>query len=353
MSASGQHEAVKRHRLPEDPGDAGDASWFDRLNAFEQDETQRQARFKRDHWPELADGEWAGRRGYTYPHILPEGHEHLNLYPATRDAVLSYLKENDIEAHREFANLRSSQVCCLNFLFPLRLATEKAAIALRPLLPGVIVVARIEFEYTGPEAATRWLGEPPGGKRGANRTSADGAFWWRDTHGRRLTLVEWKYTERGFGTCGGFASRGNVDKQGCHQWPGGTTPKCYLKSGDSERTQRHYWEHLTDAGITLAAHQGRACPFRGPFYQLLRLHLLAAFLRQQGEAERVDVAVIHFDGNPSLRESRDGDVIRAWQGLLTDPDHIRACTTEELAGALRGSGALPSLAEYLGERYGV
>ncbi len=350
--------SVIHHRLPSDSPDLGDETWFSRLNAFERAETARQAQFKRRHWPNVPDGERAGPRDtvHRYPYVLPHDHAYETLWPEIREPVQTYFRACDIALHREAANLRSSQICCLNFLFPLKANLDQAAQALAPLLSGVSQVTSIEFEYTGPEAATQWLGEPPGGRRGANRTSADAAFWWRDTHGRRLTLVEWKYTERQFGTCGGFASRGNVDKRDCHQWPGGTTPterNCYLESGGSDRVQRHYWEHLTDAGITLATYQGRVCPFRGAFYQLLRLHLLAAFLSQQRGVERVDVAVVHFRGNTSLRQSRDGDVIRAWQGLLADPDHIRACAAEELAGALRGSGALPSLAEYLGERYGV
>jgi hypothetical protein len=343
----------------------GDVTWFDRLNPFEQDETRRQARFKRDHWPELPDGSWAGRPGYTYPHILPEGHEQLNLYPATSDAVVSYLKDSDIQAHREFANLRSSQVCCLNFLFLFRAEPKKAAVALRPILPGVRAVNRIEFEYTGPDddGATRWLGEPPGGRRGQNRTSADAAVWWTGGEGgSRLTLIEWKYTERQFGTCGGFASEGNKQKERCEEWSGHSfspARDCYLARGDTSRNRRRYWTHLSDAGITLDAYNGAPCPFIGSFYQLMRLHLLAAYLVQERVASKVDVAAIHFGRNASLGTAPPelrglgADVQSAWQGLLVRPHEFRVSHAESLAAAIRHSGANPELSAYLGERYGV
>ena len=365
MSASGQHEAVRRHRLPEDPADAGDATWFDRLNAFEQAETRRQVQFKRDHYPQLPDGQWAGRRGYTYPHILPEGHEHLNLYPQTRDTLAAYLKDCDIEAHREFANLRSSQVCCLNFLFPLRGEPAKARAALRSVVPGVTDVNCIEFEYTGPDGdgATCWLGEPPGGKRGQNRTSADAAIWWTDAKGRsRLTLIEWKYTERQFGACGGFASKGNKQKEKCRPWTRDTfSPRqdCYLARGDTSRNRRQYWTHLDDAGITLEAYNGAPCPFIGPFYQLVRLHLLAAYLAQKQVASKVDVVAIHFGQNESLeappRELRHlgADMQSAWRQLLVRPDDFRVCHAEDLAAAILESSVETELSDYLKERYGV
>jgi len=355
-------EEVKRHRLIGDPEGMGDAAWFGRLNAFEQEETRRQAQFKRDHWPELHDGSWAGRPGYTYPHILPEGQDHLNLYAGTRDAVLSYLKEKDIAAHREFANLRSSQVCCLNFLFPWRTRLDAAAVALRPLLPDVVKVEKIEFEYTGPDGATDWLGEPPGGKRGQNRTSADAAVWWADTEGHsRLTLIEWKYTERQFGTCGGFASDGNKRKDRCRQRAEGAEPpwKCYLVSGDCSRTTREYWKRLGAAGIDLLPYEGDLCPFAGPFYQLMRLHLLAAYCAQQDAAREADFAAVHFARNSFLdtppRELRHlgATVAEAWKRLLGRPDDLRVCNAESLATGIRASGAFPDLADYLAKRYGV
>jgi len=330
---------------------------------FDQQETKRQQRVKARCWPGLPDGTW---RGASYRHILPDAHKIENLYPAIRDAVPDYAASRRIELHSEFANLKSSQVCCLNFLFPLRTRREAAAARLHPLLPSVRAVDEIEFEYTGPEddGATAWLGEPPAGKRGQNRTSADAAIWWRDGENqRRLTLVEWKYTESEFGTCGGFASRGNRRRERCLRRAVPPTTygpwHCYLCELPASRGQRRYWEHLDAGGIDLSRHAGDACPFSGPFYQLMRLQLLAAYLRIERVADVVDVAAVHFRANSALEKiplelrPLGGDVSSAWRSLLRCGDGFRVCHADSLAEAIRESQFDQALSQYLQERYGV
>lgn len=234
---------------------------------------------------------------------------------------------------------------------------------MRSLLPGVTTVEQTEFEYTGPEGdgATRWLGEPPGGSRGQNRTSADAAVWWRDGDGsRRITLVEWKYTERQFGTCGGFASRGNDQKATCIQWRRedfDAHRDCYLERGDTSRNQRRYWEHLVEAGILLDSYRGQACPFMGPLYQLMRLHLLAVYVGLVEPRAKTDVAVVYFEGNHSLLAAPpelhglDRDMGLAWRRLLCNPESFRTCSAEGLAAGIREVDS--ALYAYLRERYGV
>ena len=203
---------MKHHALP---GEGEECEWFYRLNPFERQETLRQVAFKRRHWPDIPDGAWSKRPSYTYPHILPEGEIRKGFFPPIAKDVLDYCNSSDIAVHTEALNLRSSQVCCFNVMFPLRQDVGLAKLALADVLPGVRAVTAIEFEYTGPAEATTWLGEPAGGQRGQNRTSIDVAIWWESDTGRYLTLCEWKYTERAYGTCGGYASKGNRDKERC------------------------------------------------------------------------------------------------------------------------------------------
>jgi len=143
---------IKRHVLPGEEG--GETAWFYRQNAFERQEIFRQVAYKRRHWPERADGVWSKRPEYTYPHILPPGKERLAFYDPTADAILSYLRKEDIALHSEALNLKSSQVACLNSLFPLRRDLWLAKFALRGFLSGLREVTGIEFEYTGPRGAT-------------------------------------------------------------------------------------------------------------------------------------------------------------------------------------------------------
>jgi len=205
---------IKRHVLPGEEG--GDTAWFYRQNAFEQQEIFRQVAFKRRRWPELGDGSASKRPTYTYPHILPAGHERLAFYGPLADAILAYLAEEDIALHSEVLNLKSSQAACLNFLFPLRQDLDLAKASLGSFLPGLREVTGIEFEYTGSPEVTQWLGEPRRGKRGQNRTSIDAAVFWVGRSKKRcITLVEWKYTERNFGACSAFQSAPKDDKARC------------------------------------------------------------------------------------------------------------------------------------------
>lgn len=351
---------MTRNTLPNEGGEYG---WFDRLNAFEQQETRRQVDFKRKRWPDLPDGAWSKRPDRTYPHILPDGELGKTFYPPIAEAVLDYCRSGKIAVHTEALNLRSSQVCCFNVAFPLRQDLELARIALADALPDVEDVTAIEFEYTGPAEATAWLGEPAGGQRGQNRTSIDLAVWWRSGPGRFVTLCEWKYTERAYGACGGYASRGNQNKDRCRQLDvtrDDPAASCYLTHG---RNTRRYWEHLEKAGIGLAAMSGlQGCPFMGPFYQLLRQFLLAAYLRHHdGDLDEVFVASLSFRGNTSLRAIPTGQpgpaptVEDAWNACLDGVPPLRHVDVETIAARARTAGlsVQQGWLDYLAQRYGL
>ncbi len=343
------------------PSGGGDSGWFERLNRFQQAETLRQVTFKQTHWPHLAPGEWAKNPELTYPHILPAGDVARVFYPPIAATVLNYCTENHIAVHTEALNLRSSQICCFNVLFPLRQDLDLAASALAPLLPGVQAVTAIEFEYTGGKGAAQWLGETPSRMRGQNQTSIDAAIWWTDGEKKYLTLAEWKYTEASYGSCGGYHSAGNDNKDFCRDLPSTDylhqPEQCYLR-----QIGRNYWEHLPEAGIDLTVLSGsKGCPFRGPFYQLLRQYLLASYLRKPQEVDEVFVASLHFRGNQSLRNApsslcgRGKDLASVWNSLLNGAPALREVAVEDIIGAIKSSGRLTDTAwlEYLAERYGL
>lgn len=350
----------KYHGLPGDSSGL-DSCWFERLSDFQKAITRRQVEFKNKKWPDLEDGEFVKWPGYYYPHILPAGHLEKNFYPDIYNDVQHYLREKDIELHTEALNLLSSQVCCFNFLFPLKNNLRKASSILLTALPGLQQVLDIEFEYTGPDSTTEWLGEPTIGKRGQNRTSIDAAIWWIDQkEQKRLTLIEWKFTEKAFGTCGGYASKGNNNRQTCRTIRiQSINPKtdCYVASGKDDRTSRHYWEHLSESGISLERFGVRlGCPFIGPLYQLMRQYLLAAHCRaNMSDIQAVDVIVIGFKGNQSLTKSPrhlshlGGNVITAWNNLLTAAPPLRHVYVEDLMKNAQEDG----WTHYISERYGI
>jgi len=139
---------------------------------------------------------------------------------------------------------------------------------------------------------------------------------------------------------------------------------CLLTSGGDRRSRR-YWEHMATAGISLPAFEGvRECPFRGPFYQLMRQFLVAAFLRQTGEADEVDVASIGFARNTHmhrvwsplrpLMQANHWTIIDVWNSVLQGIPPMRHWTVEQLMERVnRIDGIDLGWRNYLRERYDV
>ena len=290
-------------------------------------------------------------------------------YQPITQSVIGYLQEADIAVHSEILNLRSSQAACLNILFPLRLDLALAVTVLEPVLPSVWRVIDIEFEYTGPESKDKfplpwqWMGEPAGGKRGQNRTSIDAAIWWEDSNSRkRLTFVEFKYTERQLGGCGGYASKGNKNRQACRTLDVMTKnpeERCYIAGRSSERTSRRYWEHLDEAGIKLDRLGDVAgCPFMGPFNQLMRQFLLAAYCRKvEPKIDEIDLVILGFEGNESLVQLPEElailghDIVSAWNSVIDGVQPLRTVHVEEMSKSI--SAGDPGWSKYLSLRYGI
>ncbi len=358
---------VRRHVLPGESG--GDTAWFDRQNAFEQSEILRQVAYKRNHWPKLEDGRFSKRPDYAYPHILPSGHENLAFYGPLGDAVLQYMKDEDIALHTEALNLKSSQVACLNILFPLRQNLDLAVDVFGQFFPQLKSVSWVEFEYTGPDEATKWMGEPKAGKRGQNRTSIDASVKWIDDDGKsHVSLIEWKYTEHGFGQCSAFQSAEKDMKGRCRSLNVATDPEpakaCLLTDGGDKRSRR-YWEHMDNAGVSLNAFTGiSGCPFQGPLYQLMRQFLLARYVVESGEANYSDVVSIGFSGNSALpdvpvqlrplQKNKNQDIVEVWNSVLNGVPEMHHITVEKLMEAFDGSRLTDNdWRDYIRERYGV
>jgi hypothetical protein len=155
--------------------------------------------------PAREDGPY-GSGGDVYPFCLPVEAAEQNLLPAARGAV-ELFRSQRVQWHRGAGGGPTthllSQVQCVNALEPLR----RDAPALQRAFAGVLEIAEVlpvdgqdllAFEYNG--GGTDLLHESKGGRpltRGANSTSTDAAFRYRDTQERVvLALVEWKFTER-------------------------------------------------------------------------------------------------------------------------------------------------------------
>lgn len=363
--------ALVRHVLPGEEEEGADTSWFSRQNAFEQSVIRQQVKFKREVLGIPGNGRFTKQPEHSYPHILPDGDLRRAFYPGHADEIMSYLEKSDIQPHTELLNLKSSQAACLNFLFPLRANPDLATQVLTRagIVPSGGSVTGIEFEYTAQDEAkkergcTEWLGEPPGGKRGQNRTSIDAAIFWTHDGRKGATLVEWKYCERTFGSCSAYDQAGEDGKAPCDS-PDHES-HCILKDGRRNHA-RHYWDRLEESGIRrskLACVSG--CPFRGPFYQLMRQFLVAQYMRQARIVDQVDVAALHFRGNDALRElpaefvtllgGGQGTVIEAWNRALDGVPPMRELDAESLICAYDNCPGQtdPTWRAYIRDRYGL
>jgi len=239
--------------------------------------------------------------------------------------------------------------------------------AFSPFLPSIKSVDNIEFEYTGPPEITEWLGEPSKGMRGQNRTSIDAAIFWTGQDGRsNISLIEWKYTERNFGSCSMYVAKEH--RIACDQinLSSGENPAqiCPL-SVERKGNSRRYWEHLQRSGISLEKLSViSGCPFRIPLYQIMRQCVLAAYLREKHMADFIEVLVISFDGNNALLEippelralvySRTDNIISIWNRVLLDVPPMRYITVKQMLQKIDLSN-MPyhGWREYVQERYGV
>lgn len=277
-------------------------------------------------------GRW---RGEEYRHILPADLWDLNLWHQIRDAARIHFVEQHIAWHEQRHNLLSSQMLCVNLFFPLRDQQALLAGFLSDHIPQLDRVGRVHFEYIGDK---NYLRERGG--RGRMRTSADVAIEWVDAVGSRcLLLLEFKFTEREFGRCGGATSKGNEDRPRCRR------PNEILRSPEKmcylvRPKNRPYWEIALGGDSPLRTDMLATepyCPFRYDFYQLMRNQLLAHQIDADPEScfERATFGVAYHGENEGLlRMGRayggERNPLAAWRSVLRQPDRFVSFTVQDL-----------------------
>jgi hypothetical protein len=218
-------------------------------------------------------------RGREYAHILPETCSAENLFLEIRQPAVQYFSDFGIQWHMQNANLCSSQICCVNFLFPFATHPDALKNLLLPLYPNIKHMLTIEadqyvaFEWIGEK---NYLGEKMGHgskrTRGANFTSADAAVKFERNDGTiQVVLIEWKYTE----------SYGSASKA--------------IASSGTDRTA--IYAHLydrDDCPLDKTLVPKFATLFYEPFYQLMRQQLLAHEMERAHEQDASEVTVLHI-----------------------------------------------------------
>lgn len=231
---------------------------------------------------------------------LADDYSSENLYKTIRASAIEYFKARNITWHDGLEKRRvpsnhlcCSQSCCINFLYPMTTKPGILASVFQHFYPELAEPLLIDEDLALPNGsfpyvAFEWIGvcdymgetKRKGSERtrGANFTSADFIFRFKRKDGKiQVVLGEWKYTEEYRRQDKGI----DVRKQNYHlafNRDGGV----FKRRGDD----------LYDA------------LFFDPFYQLMRLQLLAYEMELSREMDADVVSVLHICPKAN-REFRD------------------------------------------------
>jgi hypothetical protein len=293
------------------------------------------------------------KKGKSHPICLPRDHAEENLFPGIRELALAYfakyaIKWHDGQASKPSNHLCSSQVCCVNFLFPFHDQPDALAKLLRPVYPDLARMLPIE---NGQYVAFEWIGQDNylrekisrNGKRtrGANFTSADAAVMFERTDGKRqFVLIEWKYTEA-------YNSKQSL---------------AVAKSGTDRREIYRWLYNRADCPLDKDVLPTFDALFYEPFYQLMRQQLLANEMEKERELGAHVVSVLHIEPaqnrefqrvTSSELECLGETVTGVWQRLVREQDRFTSISTETLFGELVANpmSEMRTWAEYVGARY--
>lgn len=320
------------------------------VGSYLESEKTRQVQFKHSSDTISERGKAAGLfRGIPRPFCLPPECAEENLFPPIRQSAIAFFREHAISWHqgqdgKPSNHLCSSQVACVNFLFPFANQPEELARLFKAIYPQIERMIPVEegqyvsFEWIGGE---NYLGErtvKSGARtRGANFTSADAIVLFEDKEKKRkAVLIEWKYTE----------SYGST----------------YLGISESGTDRREIYKHLfadTEGLIDKALLPNIDALYYEPFYQLMRQQFLAAKMERAHELGADEVGLLHispeanydFKRNTSPKLSGIGGTpTEIWKKLVKMDSRFTSIHTEDLMREFRSDG-MQSWKAYMQERY--
>lgn len=284
---------------------------------------------------------------------LPKSVARENLLADIRDEACNYFQNHQIGWHdgtidTPSNHLCSSQVCCVNFLFPFMNRPQELRDLLRPIFPALHKMLPLEtpesylaFEWIGLE---NYLGEKTRSAtmrtRGANFTSADAMVMFEHSGGlRQIVLIEWKYTESYPPQCKRFAASGT--DRGAIYAPLFDRDDCPIDKSILPNYDALFYE---------------------PFYQLMRQQLLAHEMELAREFDADIVSLLHIAPaqntdfqkvtSPALK-AIGKTVTEVWDKLTAPTKRFAHVSTESLFGTfpINQYTALTSWWDYIHQRY--
>jgi len=268
-------------------------------------------------------------RGKSRNFCLPKLRSEENLYPTIRESAIEHFSKNNIKWHQGINrkptnHLCSSQVFCVNFLFPFANHPILLAKFFQPIFPEINYMIPVEDGYY---VTFEWIGKKNYLKekiaknhirtRGALFTSADSIFMFKSIENKRhIVLIEWKYTE----------SYGNKS----------------IKYSKYRTDRSEIYKHLflsNDCPINKDVLPSFDSLFYDPFDQLMRQQFLANEMEKSHEMNADFVSVLHISPSQNIDIQKVtspelmnlGDTpIEVWQKLVKNKNRFKSISTEEL-----------------------
>ena len=279
-------------------------------------------------------------KGQRNPHLLALGREIENLFEPLRgnDGAVKFFADRGLRWWRSARsgdtrgkdvptrNMASSQIACVNFLLPLIGIEGALASVLRAIdsdVQDVMLInhkkpqtaSPVELEWIGVDAqgVDRPLEKDARGIRGALTTSVDAFLVAGTPTAKRAYLLEWKYVEAYEKDNGSGLRR-------------------------SETPRRRYLDHYDDESSSFNGVAPMEELLYEPFYQLMRLRLLADRMVKEQELgiSGAKVVVVVPEGNTAYREV-----------ITSPPLKTRFPNCETVSGVFRATLKRPD------EAYGV
>ena len=259
----------------------------------------------------------------------------LNLWDGVRADALDYFGRHRISWHgakdQATGHLLSSQVACVNHLYALRQRQDAATALLRAIDPDVGRAEPVDDGFV----AFEFIGSHPRLKersfnRGNHCTSVDAAMIGSTAHGRRLFLIEWKYTE------------------------------AYAPEDKHIPERARVYDHLiVDPESPFAEEVDPKALYFEPFYQMMRQTLLGWLIARHGDLGCSSFRHVHIvpEGNREFHERvtspllNGASVTEAWRAVLREPGHYIPTTPEALLAPVAACPDTASHLGYLRERY--
>jgi hypothetical protein len=291
----------------------------------------------------IREGFFDGDPGYgllknrKYPFVLQDGTH--NLFMSIRDKALLYFEKNDVDwwgGKYPTGHILSSQIACLNHLFPIRQDPEAVLNLLKSVSDDFVEVLLIAEEMEGYvmfEAVggpVNYLNEGVN-TRGSNCTSVDAFIYARHKDGQRFLIpIEWKYVE---------VYPGKDDKS----------------KGSRGETRKSRYLGLIDGSDYLDSNTLSCCWFE-PFYQLMRQTLWAGQILKYKPDGFVADDYLHLhvipEANAELLDRKypcsNKGMEATWKNCLTDPSKYIVLSPEKLWSHQDES---TDIYKYLKERY--